>query len=189
MLMLTIYFCFCIMKLKKFRQNRCDIMSRIFAVCGRICSGKTHYCARLTQKENAVVLSCDEIFYDIFHKDAGEKHDELAADVKRYLLKKADEIVRAGCNVVLDWGFWQRNEREEYRKRCRSAGTEVQWHYIDISDEDWLRNIDERNRSIEAGISPDYYIDEGLMKKAVALFEAPDRDEIDVWYSFTRDTD
>ncbi len=159
-------------------------MSRIIAVCGKICSGKTNYCRRLAEKENAVQLSIDEVFYDIFHKDAGERHDEIAVDVKRYLHKKAVEIVGAGCNVILDWGFWRKSERREVTEYYRAHGIEIEWHYIDIGDEDWQRNIAERNRRVEMGQSPDYYVDDGLLKKLLSLFEQPERDEIDVWYNF-----
>ena len=45
---------------------------------------------------NAVILSCDEIENELFHHELGEKHDEVIKDIKRYLHKKASEIVLVG---------------------------------------------------------------------------------------------
>ena len=36
-------------------------MAKIMAICGKICCGKTYYSNQLKEKENAVILSCDEI--------------------------------------------------------------------------------------------------------------------------------
>ena len=86
-------------------------MAKVFLICGKICSGKGFYTRRLKEKEHAVVLSCDEVENDLFHHKFGTRHDEISADIKAYLRKKAADIARAGCNVILDWGFWSREER------------------------------------------------------------------------------
>ena len=83
-------------------------MAKVFLICGKICSGKGFYTRQLKEKEHAVVLSCDEIENDLFHHDLGDRRDAISADIKAYLHKKAVDIARAGCNVILDWGFWSR---------------------------------------------------------------------------------
>jgi len=88
-------------------------MAKVFLICGKICSGKSFYTRQLKEKEHAVVLSCDEIENDLFHHDLGDRRDAISADIKAYLHKKAVDIVRAGCNVILDWGFWSREERAD----------------------------------------------------------------------------
>lgn len=40
-----------------------------------------------------------------------------------------------------------------------------EWHYIDISDEDWKKNIEERNFKACKTDSHDYYVDAGLLMK------------------------
>ena len=39
-------------------------MAKIIAICGKICSGKTYYAQSLKDKENAVILSCDELTWE-----------------------------------------------------------------------------------------------------------------------------
>lgn len=34
-------------------------MTKIIAICGKICSGKTYYSKELNIREKAVILSCD----------------------------------------------------------------------------------------------------------------------------------
>lgn len=85
--------------------------------------------------------------------------------------------------VILDWGFWHPEHRESLRVFFRKRNVACQWHYVDVDDETWHRNIAERNSRVLAGEGgPDYYLDDGLMKKLLSLWEAPGEDEIGVWY-------
>lgn len=162
-------------------------MSKVIAICGKICSGKTHYCKAIQAESKAVLLSTDEVFFHLFHHQEAERHDKILADIKGYLHKKALEITAAGCDVILDWGFWQAAERRDVQAFYDSHSVTVQWHYIDISDEDWLQNIRERNDQVSQGLSTDYYVDEGLRQKLLSQFEIPQKDEIDLWHTFQRD--
>lgn len=60
----------------------------VHLICGKLCSGKTRYAGKLQALTGAVRLSCDEIEYDLFHHELGERYDAVAADIKRYLHKK-----------------------------------------------------------------------------------------------------
>ena len=162
-------------------------MAKIIAVCGKICSGKTYYVNQIKHAERAVVLSCDELTKELFDNNLGERHDEMTDRIRRYFLRKAVELVRAGCSVILDWGFWSRESRRSLTESCREQGVPLEWHYIDVDDRTWRINIEERNRRIESGHGgSDYYLDEGLMGKLLSQWETPSRDEIDVWYKIER---
>ena len=162
-------------------------MAEIIAICGKICCGKTHYAKKLQREETAVILSCDELTMDLFDNDLGEKHDEMALRIWAYFRKKSAELVRAGCTVILDWGFWKKEHRDSLRDFCAREHIPCSWHYIDVTDETWHRNIEERNRRVLAGAGgSDYYLDDGLMEKLLSMWEPPSRDEIDVWYRLDR---
>ena len=51
---------------------------------------------------------------------------------------------------------------------------------IDITDENWFKFIEKRNKDIENGLSNDYYLDEGLMQKLMSIWEQPTEEEIDI---------
>ncbi len=156
-------------------------MAKIIAICGKICSGKTYYANKIKNGENAVILSCDELTKALFDNDLGEKHDEMTMRIRSYLQNKSVELVAAGCNVILDWGFWTRESREQLSEFCSAHNILCEWHYIDVSDEVWQRSIEERNRRVLDGNGgSDYYLDEGLMNKLLSKWETPEKSEIDV---------
>ena len=162
-------------------------MARVIAVCGKICSGKTFYSNMIKEKENAVILSCDELTRDLFDNNLGEKHDEMAVRIWNYFKRKSVELVSAGCSVILDWGFWSAENRKSLTEFYNSQNIVCEWHYIDVDDRTWHKNIEERNRRILNGEGgSDYYLDECLMEKLSSLWEAPSEDETDVWYTLKR---
>ena len=120
-------------------------MAKAILICGKICSGKTWYANRLRDKNNAVILSTDEVTYDLIDNEQGAFYDRFAKRVNLYLRKKAAEIVHAGTDVILDWGFWTRESRREMCAFLSAQGVAYEWHYIDIADENWEKNIAERN--------------------------------------------
>ncbi len=155
-------------------------MAKVIMTCGKLCAGKTTYAERLCRERNAVLLSIDEFMLAIFGQDAGEKHDFYASAIEKLLLKKSAEIVSAGADVVLDWGFWTKEKRSYAREFYRSRGIEFEFHYIDVSGDVRKRRIESRNASVSAGKLGAYYVDEGLFKKCDDLFEPPGSDETDI---------
>ena len=156
-------------------------MPKVIMTCGKICSGKSTYAKKLQKENKAVILSIDELMLALFGGDAGEKHDEYVERIKGYLYQKSLEIVAAGTDVILDWGFWMKKERDFARSFYVENGIANEFHYIGVDDNEWRRRIDKRNRDILAGKSDAYYIDEGLAAKFTAIFEKPDPSEMDHW--------
>lgn len=98
-------------------------------------------------------------------------------------MKKAAQIVKAGCNVILDWGFWTKAERQEATKYFSQFGIDVEWHYVDIEQTRWQQLIQERNSKIQSGNGgSDFYVNEDLLNKLLSKFEMPTRDEINIWF-------
>lgn len=155
-------------------------MAKVYMMCGKICSGKSTHAAELKNRYHAVVLSVDEITLALFGQDAGDKHDEYVTKAKRYLYEKSLEIIREGISVVLDWGFWEKEERLYARNYYFSKGIECELHYIEVSYQEWIRRIEKRNQEITEGKSSSYYVDEGLAAKFESIFEVPTDGEIDV---------
>ena len=156
-------------------------------ICGKICSGKSYYAKLLKEKSIAVILSTDEATYELINNEQGEFYNIFAQRVNNYLKKKAAEIYKAGANVILDWGFWTKENRTDISSYLKSQDVSYEWHYIDVDDATWNRNIEERNKRIEEGNGgSDFYVDEGLLNKLLSMFEVPDKAEMDVWYELNR---
>lgn len=158
-------------------------MAKLLCICGKIGCGKTYYANRIKEQEHAVILSTDEVTYDLTNNQQGEGYDEFARKVNLYLRKKAVEIVNAGCTVILDWGFWTKENRKEIKRYGENNGVLVEMHYIDIDDKTWYENIEKRNNEVISGNGgSSFYVDEGLLNKVSSLFEIPEKEEIDIWY-------
>lgn len=155
-------------------------MPKVIMTCGRICSGKSTYARKLKNELNGVVLSIDELMLDILGSGTGAMHDEYVRRTENYLYKKSAEIVSAGTNVILDWGFWKKEQRCFARSFYAERGIGCELHYITVSDDEWQRRIEKRNAEVSAGRCSAYFIDEGLAEKFRLLFEPPEEGEADL---------
>ena len=156
-------------------------MAKVILICGKICSGKSTYAEKLRIENKAVLLSIDEIMLALFGLYVGDKHDEYVEKTEKYLFDKSLEIIENGIDVILDWGLWTRDERKYAKEFYSTRGIEHEIYYLNISDETWKARLDKRNRAVSAGEIIAYPVDDNLAEKFGAIFEMPDRDEIDVW--------
>ncbi len=163
-------------------------MAKIIAICGKVCSGKTYYANKLKENENAIILSCDEMTSELFSNNLGNNHDAITSKIQNYLKKKSVELVKIGCTVILDWGFWSFESRHCLSEYYRLQNIPCQWHYIDVNEQSWHRNIEERNRRIlNVSGDLDYFIDRGLMNKFLSEWAPPSKEEIDICYYLNRE--
>ena len=158
-------------------------MSKVYLICGKICSGKSYYSKKLKEEVNAVILSPDEATYDLINNEQGEFYNIFCERLLKYMNKKCIEIVDFGANVIYERGIWSKKERQKVKQYFEENNIKTELHYIHVSDENWKKQIEERNKRVESGKGgADFYLDEGLMKKLVSKFEEPTEDEVDVWY-------
>ena len=158
-------------------------MPKVIELCGKICSGKTFSANKIKEGQNAVILSTDEVTFYLMDNEQGERYDDFAKRVNEYLMKKAIDIVRAGANVILDWGFWSKEERINLTNYYKKYNIPVEWHYVDVTQEKWQDLIKKRNELIVSGQEEySFYFDDGLKKKLLDSFNEPSKEEMDIWY-------
>ena len=150
--------------------------AKAILICGKICCGKSTYTETLRRERHAAVLSCDDLTLALFDEQLGNDHERVTQKAQSYLLQRARELLKLGVPVILEWGFWTKESRKSASRFFREQGFETEWHYLDISEEAWRRNIQKRNET-----GGGYFVDENLMKKCEELFEAPGPEEIDHW--------
>jgi Predicted kinase len=156
-------------------------MAKMILICGKICSGKTGYAKSLMKNDAAVLLSSDEITLALFGSNGGQEHGAVVEKLQKYLYKKSLEIVEAGMNVILDWGFWTQKDRHEANTFFSKNNIAFEWHYIDSSDDILQKNLRKRNHDIEEGGAEAYYFPENIVIGFWEMFEIPQKNEIDVW--------
>lgn len=156
------------------------MQGEVILICGKICSGKTYHSDRLCEENNAILLSCDELMLSVFDPYLGDRFDSVSKKCMAYLFNKAAEIASLGASVILDWGFWKKEDRENARAFFSQKGIKTTLYYIDISDEKWCQNISKRNAEVKNGRTDAYFVDDNLLKKLESAFEVPSDDEIDI---------
>ena len=156
-------------------------MAKVYILCGKICSGKSTYSQKLRKSQKAVILSVDDITLTLLGQNGGDTLDVYVEKLEQYFFQKSVEIVETGINVILDWGFWTKAERDFAKEFYNSHGIEYEFHYISINDEEWYRRLDKRNNDVLEKKSDAYYVDEGLAEKFKSIFEIPTKNEIDFW--------
>ena len=150
-------------------------MKKVIAICGMICSGKSCYAASLLESENAVLLSTDELTWELTGNEQGAGYDAFAKKANHYLMKKAAQIAERNCTVILDWGFWKKQDRRELNEFFSTRGIPVAWHYVKVSEQVWNKHIRERNERVLSGNGGCcFFVDEGLRQKLLSLWEEPE---------------
>lgn len=162
-------------------------MAKVIIVCGKICSGKSHYSREIKEKYNAVLIEPDEATYELINNGQGEFYNIFSKRLNNYLTKKVGEIAQAGANVIFERGLWSKKDRKEIKEYYENLGIECELHYVYVSNEVWKQNILERNeRVLNGNGGSDFYLDEGLMKKLESKWEEPQEDEVDRIYIVNR---
>ena len=92
----------------------------VYLLCGLPGSGKTTYARKLEQNK-VVRLSLDEELFKRFGRFA-ENYPENEKKTKEILKEILCTNVRRGSPVVLDYGFWKKNVRDEYKKLIENCG-------------------------------------------------------------------
>ena len=138
---------------------------------GLPCSGKTTLAQKLEHELPALRLTTDEWHIRLFGQDAEEpEHNARHALIEALLWELASRALMLGTNVILDFGFWAREEREDYRLRAKQLGASSEVHFLDVPADELLRRLVRRN----AQLSPmAFQISEEMMKPWIAFFQRP----------------
>ncbi len=150
----------------------------ITLICGTLCSGKTTLACSICEQHGAVLLSCDKVMRGLHPVDAGFDYEAELKRIKADLLTRAFLLVREGKDTVLDWGFWSKTERSELHLLLLESCIPQKWIVLSPSPEEWARNIAKRNRLVQEHGADEYYIDEGLLRKAESRFEPVSAEEL-----------
>ena len=116
--------------------------ARLILTCGLPGSGKTALAAQLAAERNAVRLTKDEWLWAL---DSTPWDEPTREKVEHQLWRLAQEILRLGLSVVLDFGLWARIERDEMRSAARGLGVGIELHYLEVPTEELWRRIEARN--------------------------------------------
>jgi predicted kinase len=146
--------------------------ARLILTCGLPGTGKTTLARQLAADRGAVRLTKDEWIWALGASPWDRPTNEK---VQRELWRIAQDILRLGVSVVLDFGLWARTERDEMRTVARRLGVGVELHYLKAPIEELWQRIEARN------VHPPWNSEPILLTHLVewaASFDEPDEAEL-----------
>jgi predicted kinase len=152
-------------------------VATLHLMVGLPCSGKTMLAKKLEHERLALRLTPDEWQIGLFGQDAKEpEHDARHSFIEAMLWNIASRAFELGTNVILDYGFWAREEREDYRLRAKRHGASSEIHYLDVPEEELLRWLAVRNSQPS---QESFQISEESMKPWIEFFQKPTPEELE----------
>ncbi len=148
-------------------------MPELHLMCGLPGAGKTTRAKQLEGLLPALRLSPDEWIERVVGgaPDDADKRDAVEAEQWRV----AARALELGLHVVLENGFWTRQERDAYRACGEALGAKVIVHYMQAPREELLRRLAARYAEAPPGA---FRITEDMFDLYASWFEPPTRDEL-----------
>jgi len=152
-------------------------MATLHLMVGLPCSGKTTLAQKLERERSALRLTPDEWQVPLFGQDAEEpEHDVRHTLIETMLWNIASKALVLGTNVILDFGFWAREEREDFRLRAKQLGAGSEVHFLDVPEDELMRRLAVRNSQFS---QESFHIPADMMKPWIASFQRPTPDELE----------
>ena len=144
-------------------------------MCGLTGSGKTTYAKRLEREHSAVRFSVDEWMIDLCgHHMPRDVFDERLEALKDLLWNVTRRLLELGVNVVLDFGFWKRSERLNFKSRLEEVGATPHLYFFDVPLPQLHKRLALRNAALSKGT---FEITPEMLEMFSSWFEPPTRAE------------
>lgn len=112
-----------------------SVRPTVLLLCGLPGCGKTTFARRLASERDAVILGHDERMVARHGTNPpAEKFAAFAREITEERWAEAARAVADGRDVILDWGFWTRAERDDARRRAAAIGADTVLYLVECDD-------------------------------------------------------
>ena len=147
----------------------------VYLICGFIGAGKTTFAKKLEEKTGAVRITKDEWSIRLIGNDPtidgyaqwDRKIIGLSRDV-------AFQFAKKGTDVIMDEGFWEKETRDEMRRKIESLGAKEMFYYVQTPMEVIRKRLLGRNNNLT---KDSFKISKEMFDNYLKYWQPPDKDE------------
>jgi predicted kinase len=151
-------------------------MAILHLMVGLPCSGKSTRAKILEKEYNALLLTPDTWYIKLFGNIIIEAtHDVNHSIIEKIMWDTAERVLTLGTDVILDFGFWAKEEREHFRSEAKRLGAGFKIHYMDVDEEELFKRLEKRNKELPEGV---FKIPKEKMKEYVRIFQPVGDEEL-----------
>lgn len=147
----------------------------VHVLCGFIGAGKTTFAKKLEATTGAVRITKDEWLIRLIGNDPTidgyEEYDRRVCGLSRDV---AFDLLAKGVDVILDEGFWEREQRDALRRRIEATGAEGILYYLDTPIETIRERVVGRNNH---PAKDSFMISREMLDSYLGSWQPPEDDE------------
>ncbi len=148
------------------------MMATLLLMCGLPGAGKTTLAKRLETDRGALRLTPDEWILALGIDPYDEPRRAVVEGIQWDVARRALEL---GTSVILDFGFWSRRERDDFRARASALGAGFEIHFVTASRDELLARL--RQRNADTGLA-EVQVEAEQLDAYIPSFEPPAPEEL-----------
>jgi predicted kinase len=147
-------------------------MPTLFLMCGLPGAGKTTLARELERERRALRFTPDDWIAAL---DIDPCDEPKRAQIEKLQWRLAARALELGVDVVLDFGVWQRKERDEFRARAAALGARTEVRFLEVPREELLARLAARDA---APPPASFRVSAAQLDLYTTWFERPTTDEL-----------
>ena len=110
-------------------EGNANSMPTIHLIHGFMGFGKTTLSKALAKKYNAKHFAIDQVIVQRFGRNPKE-FDKAYQEADDYIWQETARLLEAGQDVILDYGFWEKETRRKVQEKAQKLTPHVLWHQL-----------------------------------------------------------
>jgi predicted kinase len=147
-------------------------MATLHLICGLPGSGKSTLAKKIESEHSAILLTPDEWMDRLYGEGFDVENRNTVESIQWEIAQKALSL---GVDVVLEFGFWSKDERDRFRQRAAELGATTKIYFLDLPREELWRRLSERNEHLPPHT---FKVTEAQLDEWIARFETPTQEEL-----------
>ena len=151
-------------------------MAKLILMVGLPFHGKTTRAKELEKEYNAIRFTPDEWQIRLFGNEYPHpEHNKRHETIEQIMVELGFELLQKGVNVILDFGFWSKEERKFYKDKAEAMGFDFAMCYCKYSEDELIKRLEKRNK--ENAAKGMFVITIETYNDFAKLFQEPSADE------------